>query len=378
MYSNFKFPVGFHKFHRNQIINYSLNRWYSLGYTRKEDIERAAAKIKTFEDYANQFKGLGEEAEAENRLKNAAFYYRAAEFLTDPKDNEKLPLYKKFRELFYQAFAETGIENHTIPYAGSYMSAISLGPVGDEKGVLVAHGGFDSHIEEFYAMWAHFAQAGYRVIAFEGPGQGATLRLHGLTLDHDWEKPTTTVLDHFEISEAALLGISMGGYWGLRAAAFEKRIRQVISFPPLYDWLELAGPFARRLLDWMIQRPKVMNFTMRLEMPRSREGFTVRQALFITQKEEPIDAARFLLGMNKDHLNSEKVDQDVLLLVGENDKFQPPKLARKQEAALVNARSVTTRVFTKEEHAAEHCQMGNLGLALETMVEWLDKKMMIS
>lgn len=367
-------PVGFFRFHKNDLINFSLNRWHSEGYTRKEDIENAAASIRTFEDYSKEFIQLGEEAEADNRLQNAAFYYRAAEFFCDPHSEQKLPLYQRFSDLFYRAFSEEKIEKHAIPYAGSFLPAISLQPqVSEIKGVIVAHGGFDSFVEEFYALWAFFARAGYQVVAFEGPGQGAALRKYDLPFDHDWEKPTTAVLDYFDISDTAMLGISMGGYWALRAAAFEKRISRVISFPPLYDWLELAGPSARGLLNWLLRRPRLMNFTMRMEMPRSKEGFTVRQALFITRKKEPIDAVHFLLGMNKEHLNSARVDQDVLLMTGENDAFQPPKLHHKQKEALVNARTVTSRIFTKEEHADQHCQMGNLGLALEVILDWLEK-----
>jgi pimeloyl-ACP methyl ester carboxylesterase len=367
-------PVGFYNFHKNDLINFSLNRWFSLGYTRKTDIDRAASNIKTFDDYSNQFIQLAEEAEGENRLKSAAFYYRAAEFFLDPQDNKKLSLYDKFHDLFYQAFAEENFKSHAVPFSTGYLPAISLeGEHGGEKGTILAHGGFDSFIEEFYALWAFFARAGYQVIAFEGPGQGAALRKYGLPFEHDWEKPCAAVMDYFNISDVTLLGISMGGYWALRAAAFEKRISRVIAFPPLYDWVELAGPSARRLLDWLMHRPRLMNFVMRLEMPRSKEGFTVRHALFITKKQEPIDAARFLLGMNKDHLNSAKVDQDVLLLVGENDSFQPPKLLHKQAQALVNARSITTRIFTEEEQADQHCQMGNLPLALNVMLEWLEE-----
>ncbi|PKL76048.1 MAG: hypothetical protein CVV27_12295, partial [Candidatus Melainabacteria bacterium HGW-Melainabacteria-1] len=100
---------------------------------------------------------------------------------------------------------------------------------------------FDAFVEEFYAIWATLAAAGYEVIAFEGPGQGGALRKHGLVFDHDWEKPTKAVLDHFEFAEASLLGVSMGGYWCLRAAAFEPRIQRAIAFPPVYDWMVMAG-----------------------------------------------------------------------------------------------------------------------------------------
>ncbi len=31
------FPVGYYKFHKNQLLNFTLNRWYSIGYARYED-----------------------------------------------------------------------------------------------------------------------------------------------------------------------------------------------------------------------------------------------------------------------------------------------------------------------------------------------------
>ena len=35
--------------------------------------------------------------------------------------------------------------------------------------------------------------------------------------------------------------------------------------------------------------------------------------------------------------------------------------------------TVTPRVFTREEDAHNHCQIGNLGLALSVMAEWLKR-----
>jgi pimeloyl-ACP methyl ester carboxylesterase len=97
----------------------------------------------------------------------------------------------------------------------------------------------------------------------------------------------------------------------------------------------------------------------------------VKQAMYMVNKDQPMDAVHWLLGMNKHHINSAKVTQDVLLVGGENDTFQPPKLLYKQRDALTNARSVTTRVFTKAEHADMHCQMGNLNLAMTEIESWL-------
>ena len=78
-----------------------------------------------------------------------------------------------------------------------------------------------------------------------------------------------------------------------------------------------------------------------------------------------------LLGMNHEHVAAERVTADVLMLTGETDMFQPSKLAGSQQAALTGARSVTTHLFKASDQAGQHCQMGNLDLALEVVVRWL-------
>ncbi len=47
----------------------------------------------------------------------------------------------------------------------------------------------------------------------------------------------------------------------------------------------------------------------------------------------------------------------------------PFKMHDMQVKALTDAKSVTDKVFTKEEHAQNHCQIGNIGLALDVMVK---------
>lgn len=366
-------PVGYHKFHKNDFLNYQLNRWYSLGYARFEDIKTVGSNINNFDDYVDAFTTASETALREGRLKNAATYCRASEFLISPTDPDKIPVYNKFIRLFDMAFAEDDYERHKVPYHDSFLSAIKIpAKTSGVHGTIIGCGGFDSFIEEFYCIWDFFAENGYDTIAFEGPGQGGTLRTYELPFDHDWEKPTSAILDYFKIKEATALGISMGGYWIMRAAAFEKRIKKVIAMPPVYDWLELTNSFNRKLVKWMLNYPKMMNFFVRLKMNVGLLRHTVNNALFIQKKEKPIDAVHWLLGMNKTHLNSHLIDQDVLLLTGENDAFQPPMLLKKQKEALIHAHSVTERIFQKSEHADQHCQIGNVGLALETIHRWLN------
>lgn len=238
--------------------------------------------------------------------------------------------------------------------------------------MVLVHGGFDSLIEEFVGIWVRLAEAGFDVIAFEGPGQGGARLVGGLRFEHGWEIPVGAVLDHFDVEEADLVGLSMGGWWALRAAAFEPRIRRVVSWPPVYDWLGALPPFAARLVRWMVRYRRVMNPLIRLRMrlfPVLEHA--VRHGMYIVDGVEPMDAVDWLLAMNAEHLHSERVVQDVLLMVGEDDRFQSPKLAALQRAALSRARSIDQRTFTREESAADHCQMGNLELACSVLVSWL-------
>lgn len=69
---------------------------------------------------------------------------------------------------------------------------------------------------------------------------------------------------------------------------------------------------------------------------------------------------------------SASIKQDVLLLAGSEDHYVPTAQWKRQIGMLKNARSVTARMFTASENAENHCQVGNYGLALSTIVDWLD------
>jgi hypothetical protein len=289
-----------------------------------------------------------------------------------------LSLYNKFSEFFYEGFKDENIERHRIGYKDSFLSAMRLKSAASQrKGTILIHGGFDSFIEEFYCFWKYFSECGFEVIAFDGPGQGATHRLFKLAHEHDWENPVKAVLDYFLLTDVTLLGISFGGYWCLRAAAYEKRIKRVISDPPLFDLLEGVNPIFRKILNAMIKSEKMFNNNIRFRMKLIPViNHIVNHCLYINNKigSEPLVAANWLLAMNKEHLHSELINQDVLLHASENDNFQSVKLYYKQMDALKNAKSITGRIFTDKEQAGNHAQMGNLSLALEAMVKWIEEK----
>jgi hypothetical protein len=96
--------------------------------------------------------------------------------------------------------------------------------------------------------------------------------------------------------------------------------------------------------------------------------------MHIADKKTPVDAMDIVLQLNERNLHSELVKQDVLILTGREDHFIPFKMHDMQVRALTNARSVTGKVFTREEQAQNHCQIGNVGLALDVMVKWIAEK----
>ena len=142
--------------------------------------------------------------------------------------------------------------------------------------------------------------------------------------------------------------------------------------PPVYDWLEMTNSLNKNLAHWFMKRRKLTNFFVKMKMNIGTLKHTVNNALFIQNKTEPYEAAAWMMAMNKEHICSHLVNQDVLLLGGENDAFQPPILLSKQQDALINAQSITTRIFTVQEHADQHCQIGNLNIVLHAITDWLD------
>ena len=174
----FDFPVGYHTFNPVTIINFQLNRWYSLGYARLEDMKSAGEQIRTFDDWKRVMTGLAEKAVSEERWINAAFYFRAAEFFV-------LAGSTRTRKCSMTGFP---ISSTTRPLPASRLSGMPsrmkertsrpshIPPVQDpEKGTIVIHGGFDSFIEEWYSCATFFAARGIRHhhVRRAGTGSGA-------------------------------------------------------------------------------------------------------------------------------------------------------------------------------------------------------------
>jgi len=126
-----------------------------------------------------------------------------------------------------------------IPFEGALLPGYLRKPRSVAKPPLVflVPGG-DSTKEELYDFGEHMLARGLAVFAFDGPGQG--LVSAKVKLRPDFEVPIKAVTD-FVLKRAAadedrlaIGGISYGGIFACRAAAFDKRFKAVFSASSWY------------------------------------------------------------------------------------------------------------------------------------------------
>ena len=373
----FTFPIGYHRFHKKQLYNFQLNRWHSLGYLSYDDLKTAGEKIRKFDDWKPVML-----EQADNKLDTgeyieAAFFYRAAEFYTLYGQEDKELLYDKFIDLFYSNVPLEGVHIEKVPYKESFLHVLKMPNKTEiKKGTVLIHIGFDSFIEEFYSIAWYFTTQGYDVIAFDGPGQGKSVKKFNVPFDFEWEKPVKTILDYYKISKAALLGISLGGWLCLRAAAFEPRIKWVISTGGAYDYYKIPPAIARLMMDFFKKYIREGSNKVALKGIKKggMEAWRNSNIMYITKIDIPMDAFEYAWQMNSENLHADKIWQDVMVITGKDDHFIPFKLHAPLIKSLTNAKSVTDIVFTKTDHASNHCSIGNIKLSLDRMINWLDNK----
>jgi alpha-beta hydrolase superfamily lysophospholipase len=237
------------------------------------------------------------------------------------------------------------------------------------------HGGFDSFIEEFYPMMKVFSDNGFEVIAFEGPGQGSARRKYDLEWDEKWDEPTKAVLDFFKLDDVSLFGISMGGHLCLRAAAFESRIKRVISSGGALDYWKIPDPISRGLLKLFLHFEKFTTKAMVKKMNRDEyHNWFAENSMYITKIDNPFKASMKMLDMNEENIQPKNITQDVLVLSSTKDHFIPIKMHRLMINSLKNARSVNGIIYDKKTNAHNHCQIGNILLVCNDILKWIDKK----
>ncbi len=373
------FHVGYEQFHPDVSLNFQLNRWVQwLGEDAVlADMRTVAPRIKDYADWKREFLQLAGKALADGRTLPAAFYFRSAEFFMASEDTDRRPARAQFLELVRRGYAITDTERYAVPYAGSTLPAYRFTPA-QPTGTIVMFGGFDSYIEEFFPIAFFLVESGYDVVLFDGPGQGGALDDNGLPMTHMWERPVKAVLDYFGLADVTLLGLSLGAGLAIRAAAFEPRIRRVIAHAVLFDFREClfrqVNPVLKTILQLLLAaraEALVNTLVRRAALRKPVVAWGIGQGMHVLGVTSPYQFFAAAKRYTTRHVSA-RVTADVLLLAGSEDHYVPLRQFYQQASALKRARSLTGRIFTRHEHAQNHCQIGNIGLALQVVLHWLD------
>jgi pimeloyl-ACP methyl ester carboxylesterase len=134
-------------------------------------------------------------------------------------------------------------ERVEVPLDGATMAANLRRPDGVERPPLVVLiPGLDSTKEEFFHWENVFLRRGMATISMDGPGQGETG--FELPIRGDYEVAVTALLDGIagrsdvDLDSLGALGVSLGGYYAPRAAAFERRIKAVAGISGPYRFAD--------------------------------------------------------------------------------------------------------------------------------------------
>jgi dipeptidyl aminopeptidase/acylaminoacyl peptidase len=194
-------------------------------------------------------------------------YYRMSDvFLTIAQESKKAERFRKAQENFRAAakLREPKIEIITVRCGGEEYDGYFCYPMTSKTGQWPAVffiGGADSFAEEIYFGARPMLDRGWAVLLVDTPGRGSSMYLKGIKSRPDYEVPGKACLDYLitrpdvDPNRIAVVGISMGGYYAPRVAAFDKRTKALIAWSgcynildDLYDFCIHLQPTVQRLL----------------------------------------------------------------------------------------------------------------------------------
>ena len=337
--------------------------------------------------YADDCLAANHKISAREAYLRASNYYRVAEFLLiNPEDPRIQTTWGSSKECFSNAgrLFSPPIESIEIPYEGTTLPGYFYRVKDDSntttpRPTLIAHGGFDSTLEELYTDAAAPAlERGYNCLTFEGPGQGGMIRKQRIPFRYDWEKVVTPIIDYaltrdqdIDPNQIALMGMSMGGYLAARAAAFEDRISACILYNGVYDGYDAFAAGFPQPLRQAIENGNIDVVNTVLGILSDLDAnmrFNLKHGMWTSGASSPFeliqDSKKYTI---KDI--AQKIKCPTLVLDAEKDDSFPGQPKKVYDALTCPKKYI---LFTTEEGAEEHCQSGAPAISNQRIFDWLD------
>lgn len=173
---------------------------------------------------------------AREAFTRAALYFHFGKFLLVQEPETAARLNQRLLACYAEAMRRFNppLERVEIPYAGATLVGNLRRPAGVERPpVAILLPGLDSTKEEYHRTAAACAARGVATLALDGPGQGETA--WRLPIEPQYERAVAAAIDVLETRSdvdarrVAVSGMSLGGYYAPRAAAFEPRLKACVA-----------------------------------------------------------------------------------------------------------------------------------------------------
>lgn len=247
---------------RDVEVTFKRFTWRILSqYVTPWELERLREEIQTWDQWCDAFSraatrhvdiadgaaAAGRSVTAGRAYIRAALFYHWATFLYGHDQDRFTAGMEAMNRCWEKAapLVDPPMELFTVPFEGVDLPGYLIRPPGEERPpiVLLVPGG-DSTKEELYDFALHIVARGMAVASFDGPGQGFVSRF--TKIRPDFEVPIRAVTDHLvaredlDSSRLAVGGISYGGLFACRAAAFDDRVKAAVS---VSSWYTPAGRY---------------------------------------------------------------------------------------------------------------------------------------
>jgi len=206
-----------------------------------------------YERLAGQAEADGHPVTAGGAWRRAALCWHWGKFVFTERPDEQRAAHDRTVACYLRGAGTLNppAERVEIPYAGTALAGyLRVPPAGRPPAVVVMVPGLDSVKEELQATADYFLQRGLATLAIDGPGQGEAE--YRLPIEPAYERVAAAVADFLDGRDdvdpgrMGLMGVSLGGYYAARCAAYEPRLRAAVA---------LAGPY-RFDLDWDTRPPQ--------------------------------------------------------------------------------------------------------------------------
>jgi 2,6-dihydroxypseudooxynicotine hydrolase len=212
----------------------------------------------------------------------AAIYYHFAKFVFVQDVKQMRAAHRKAVQTYDAAlaFMRPPGEKVRIPFEKTFLYGILRKPPTEKlPPVVVMAPGLDSTKEELHAYEEPFLARGIAVLAIDGPGQGEAE--YEIPICGDYERAAKAVVDWLETRQdldskrIAIWGVSLGGYYAPRAAAYEKRFKACIALSGPFDWSEIWDGLPQLTRETFMVRSHAAN---EAQARRNAEKLTLKDA----------------------------------------------------------------------------------------------------